>query len=93
MKRLYDLGTRTLLLSDLYTEAGAQTHNPKFESRMLYCLSQPGAPHDMVQLDRGAKEEPKGDLGFGSTDSLCESGQVICPSWTLAVFLYIQNYY
>lgn len=31
-------------LSYLYTQRGAQTHNPEIKSSMLYQLSQPGAP-------------------------------------------------
>ena len=33
-----------LFVSDLYTQHGAQIHNPKIKSRMLYWLSQPGPP-------------------------------------------------
>jgi len=32
------------LLSNLYTQHGAQTHNPKVKSHMLFWLSQPGTP-------------------------------------------------
>ena len=31
-------------LSNFYTQRGARTYNPKIKSRMLYWLSQPGAP-------------------------------------------------
>ena len=34
---------KILFLSNLYTQCGAQTHNPKIKSRMLHWLSQPGA--------------------------------------------------
>jgi len=32
-----------LFLSTLYTQCGAQTHNPKIQSRTLHLLNQPGA--------------------------------------------------
>ena len=35
---------RILLLSNLYTQRGAQTYNPEIKSLMLYQLSQPGSP-------------------------------------------------
>ena len=35
---------KTLFLSNLYTQLGAQTHNPKVKSCKLYQPSQPGAP-------------------------------------------------
>ena len=35
---------KILFLSNLYTQHGARTHNPKVQSRVLYWVSQPGAP-------------------------------------------------
>ena len=41
---LFPFFPRDLFLSNLYTQQGAQTHNPEIKSRMLHRLSQPGAP-------------------------------------------------
>ena len=35
-----------IFLSDLYTQRGAQTHNPETKSRMLHGLIQPGTLED-----------------------------------------------
>ena len=37
-------GLTHLFLSNLYTQRSGQTHNPKINSRMLFWLTQPGAP-------------------------------------------------
>ena len=35
---------KTLVLTNLYTQRGARTHNPEIKRGMLYQLNQPGAP-------------------------------------------------
>ena len=52
------------LLYNLYAQNGSQTHNPKIKSRMLYRLSQPGTPANILKgslipyLVRGEQNEP-----------------------------------
>lgn len=40
---------RLLSLSHLYTQCGAQTHNPKVKSRTLHRQSPPGAPFILLK--------------------------------------------
>ena len=45
LNRLSHLGAlKEFILSNLYTQRGAQTHNPEIQSPILRQLRQPGAP-------------------------------------------------
>ena len=41
---------KDFFLSNLYTQHGARTHNPKIKSPLLYWLSQPGTPKCILYI-------------------------------------------
>ena len=41
---------KILFLSNLYNQHGAWTYNPEVKSHMLYWLSQPGAPYQIISI-------------------------------------------